>query len=284
MPGRSESMRNVECCKPGTPFSSTPKPSRRSFAGGEYLTWYLRGDGVEFVITKVAGPNRVRQRPLFRRDSNHGRLCRHRPDDPGQLARCLWGRWRERARQQHGELPPIRPGQRDLKQQPHLGALHRRCQRFAATTPRKRTGGCRLAIKHFLHHRRRLDRYAVSYHEVSLYLLDFDNAGRSESIEVLNAANNAILINPQTVSILLAGGEYLDWNLRGNVEFVITKVTGPNACVSGLLFQKRQRPTATFVRHRPDDPGQLARCLWGRWRERARQQHGELPPIRPGQP
>ena len=82
-------------------------------------------------------------------------------------------------------------------------------------------------------------------HQVSLYLVDFDNSGRSESIEVLNAANNTVLINPQTVSNF-AGGEYLTWYLRGNVEFVIRTVAGPNACVSGLFFGAAPS-AATFV-------------------------------------
>ena len=81
-------------------------------------------------------------------------------------------------------------------------------------------------------------------HEVSLYLVDFDDNGRSESIEVLNAETGAVLDSPQTVSNF-AGGEYLTWNLKGNVEFVITDIAGTTAVVSGIFFGGAT-PTATF--------------------------------------
>ena len=86
-----------------------------------------------------------------------------------------------------------------------------------------------------------------------MHLVDLDNAGRSESIAVLDPATSAVLINPQTVSHF-AGGEYLTWYLRGNVEFLITNVTGPNACVSGLFFGATAT-TAAFVATDPTTQG-----------------------------
>ena len=85
----------------------------------------------------------------------------------------------------------------------------------------------------------------LNVHEVSLYLVDFDYNGRSESIEVLNAENGAVLSNPQTVSSF-SGGEYLSWNLKGNVEFVITDIAGTTAVVSGIFFGG-VTPTASYV-------------------------------------
>ena len=82
-------------------------------------------------------------------------------------------------------------------------------------------------------------------HEVSLYLVDLTDNGRSESIEVLNADNGAVLSLAQTVSNF-AGGEYLTWNLKGNVEFVITEITGPTAVVSGIFFGGAT-PTANYL-------------------------------------
>ena len=67
--------------------------------------------------------------------------------------------------------------------------------------------------------------------------------GRSESIEVLNAANGAVLYSPQTVSSF-SGGEYLSWNLKGDVDFVITDVTGASAVVSGIFFAPDPPPAA----------------------------------------
>ena len=43
-----------------------------------------------------------------------------------------------------------------------------------------------------------------------------------------------------------SGGEYLTWDLKGDVEFVITNLTGPNAVVSGLFFGGAT-PTATYL-------------------------------------
>jgi serine protease len=71
-------------------------------------------------------------------------------------------------------------------------------------------------------------------HQVALYLLDWDGGGRSEQIDVLDAVSGKLL-SSQTVGGF-GGGEYLVWDLGGNVLVRITKQSGPNAVLSGLFF------------------------------------------------
>jgi hypothetical protein len=70
-------------------------------------------------------------------------------------------------------------------------------------------------------------------HQVALYFLDWNNAGRSERIDVLNSAGQ--VIDSRTVSSF-RGGQYEVWNVSGNVTFRITRLTGPDAVLSGIFF------------------------------------------------
>ena len=78
-------------------------------------------------------------------------------------------------------------------------------------------------------------------HQVALYLLDYDNQGRAESIQVENAATGAVLNTQQASSFV--GGKYLIWNVTGHVKFVVTQTAGLNAVVSGVFFD----PPAAIV-------------------------------------
>jgi hypothetical protein len=70
-------------------------------------------------------------------------------------------------------------------------------------------------------------------HQVALYLLDWTNQGRSERIDVLNSAGQ--VIDSRTISSF-SGGQYAVWDVTGNVTFRITRLSGPNAVVSGFFF------------------------------------------------
>ena len=72
-------------------------------------------------------------------------------------------------------------------------------------------------------------------HQVALYALDWDNQGRSESIQVLDAATNAVL-DARAISGF-SNGLYLIWNISGHVTIKITCNTGVNAVISGLFFK-----------------------------------------------
>ena len=76
-------------------------------------------------------------------------------------------------------------------------------------------------------------------HELELYFLDWDNAGRSESVTISNAVTGAVL-STQTVSSF-SSGVYLEWAVSGNVLITITNIAGPDADLSGIFLD--QPPT-----------------------------------------
>ena len=71
-------------------------------------------------------------------------------------------------------------------------------------------------------------------HQLGIYLVDWDNNGRSEKADLLDASGN--LLNSQPVANF-AGGQYLLWNVTGHVVLRITNLNaGSNAVISGLFF------------------------------------------------
>lgn len=71
-------------------------------------------------------------------------------------------------------------------------------------------------------------------HRVAVYLLDWDNNGRVNRVDVLDAATQQVL-STQTVQAFQAG-KYLVWNLQGHVILRFTSTAGSNAVASGILF------------------------------------------------
>ena len=87
-------------------------------------------------------------------------------------------------------------------------------------------------------------------HEVTLYADDWDNKGRSEEIQVIDATTGKVLDTEAIGSF--QGGKYLSWNLSGNVVIKVTNLGNANALVNGLFFGGKPTsppPTAsaTFV-------------------------------------
>lgn len=71
-------------------------------------------------------------------------------------------------------------------------------------------------------------------HQVGLYLLDWDSAGRTETVQITDAASGAVL-STQNISNF-SNGDYLVWNLSGNVNITVTCTASLNAVASGLFF------------------------------------------------
>ena len=72
-------------------------------------------------------------------------------------------------------------------------------------------------------------------HKVSLYAVDWDSTVRSEQVQIIDAATGTVL-DTETLSSF-HGGEYLSWNLTGNVVIKVTNLNpNSNAVVSGLFF------------------------------------------------
>lgn|GEM_PF-2527666 len=71
-------------------------------------------------------------------------------------------------------------------------------------------------------------------HRIALYLCDWDFAGRTETVELLNGDTGVVL---QTLNIAsFSGGQYLVWDFKGHVKIRLTKGNGPNAIVNGFFF------------------------------------------------
>ena len=80
-------------------------------------------------------------------------------------------------------------------------------------------------------------------HDLELYFLDWDKQGRSEQVQITNAATGAVL-STQTVSSFQSG-IYLDYTISGNVLITITKEAGTNAVLSGLFLDPSTGTTLT---------------------------------------
>jgi VCBS repeat-containing protein len=71
-------------------------------------------------------------------------------------------------------------------------------------------------------------------HQIAIYMLDWDAAGRSQRVDILNAATSQVL-DTRTVSNF-SNGEYLVFTATGSVQLLFTNLAGPNAVLSGLFF------------------------------------------------
>lgn len=69
---------------------------------------------------------------------------------------------------------------------------------------------------------------------VALYLLDWDNAGRTEKITITDLSTGAVL-DTQTVSGF-QNGQYASWVITGSAVLTITPVGSSSPVVSGIFF------------------------------------------------
>lgn len=113
--------------------------------------------------------------------------------------------------------------------------------------PQVGTGGQRLASTWFAPDAFDLEVNVLDggTHRVALYVLDWDNIGRTQRVEVLNAATGQVL-DTRTLANF-ANGVYLVWDVRGQVTIRVTNTGPANAVVSGLFFGGGAPPTATVT-------------------------------------
>ena len=87
-------------------------------------------------------------------------------------------------------------------------------------------------------------------HDLELYFDDWDNRGRSEQVQISDAATGAVL-GTETISSF-GSGVYLDWKVSGNVVITITRQAGVNAVLNGLFLEPTSSlppiATASFLR------------------------------------
>ena len=80
-------------------------------------------------------------------------------------------------------------------------------------------------------------------HQVALYNLDWDGSnGRSQQIDILDAATNAVLDSRSVSSF--SSGKYLVWNLSGHVIIKVTRTGIHNSVVSGIFFDPNRTNVA----------------------------------------
>jgi Bacterial Ig domain/Matrixin len=72
-------------------------------------------------------------------------------------------------------------------------------------------------------------------HQIAIYSADYDNWGRQQRFDLVDAATGAVL-DSRTMSGF-GGGQYLVWNVQGHIAIQVTKLAGPNALVSGAFFK-----------------------------------------------
>ncbi len=70
-------------------------------------------------------------------------------------------------------------------------------------------------------------------HQIAVYSADYDNGGRRQRFDVVDATTGAVL-DSRTISAF-TGGIYEVWTVRGHVVIKVVSVAGPNAVVSGLF-------------------------------------------------
>ena len=80
-------------------------------------------------------------------------------------------------------------------------------------------------------------------HVVTIYADDWDNQGRSERVEVIDPSTGSVL-DSRTISSFM-GGTYLSWQLKGDVQLLVTGLTGPNPVIGGIFFGRVN--SANFV-------------------------------------
>jgi Concanavalin A-like lectin/glucanases superfamily/Protein of unknown function (DUF1573) len=71
-------------------------------------------------------------------------------------------------------------------------------------------------------------------HQFALYAVDWDERGRAETIQVVDAQTKAVL-NSQSI-FGFTNGVYVVWNISGHVTVTVTNTGGINGVVSGAFF------------------------------------------------
>jgi hypothetical protein len=72
-------------------------------------------------------------------------------------------------------------------------------------------------------------------HQFGLYAVDWDNNGRVETVQIVDANTGAVLDTRNLSNF--TNGIYLIWNLSGHVKVNLTWNSGVNAVVSGVFFK-----------------------------------------------
>jgi len=83
-----------------------------------------------------------------------------------------------------------------------------------------------------------------SFDRIALYLLDWDSTTRSETISILDAHSDAVLDTESFANF--HGGEYVSWEISGDVIIRVTRTGGANAVGSGILFDPIVKSSSVY--------------------------------------
>ncbi len=79
-----------------------------------------------------------------------------------------------------------------------------------------------------------LDITTEGIEQIAVYAVDWDNRGRSETLQVVDGDTNAQL-DVRPISNF-TNGVYLVWTISGHVKINVTATAGPNAVIGGIFF------------------------------------------------
>jgi subtilisin-like proprotein convertase family protein len=80
-------------------------------------------------------------------------------------------------------------------------------------------------------------------HQIALYIDDWDNGGRAQTISFVDANTNAVLDTRSAANFV--AGRYLVWQVKGHVLIQVAWQSGYNALVNGIFFDPISSSTTT---------------------------------------
>ena len=213
-----------------------------NFENGRYSIWNLRGN-IRVKLTRLAGPNVVLSALFF--DKVAGGTASLLSSDINTS-----GTWKGVYGQEGGLAYPY--GYFVPPTYVQLGAYQNYPLLWASSTADTRAlqrpnGTDRMAgawhstneLYFFLQFK------DTATHRASFYFVDFDRAGRQQKLEIFDHINGNLL-HSQIITNF-ANGVYKTFNLSGKVRLKLTKISGPNCVMSGILFDPAGPNTATFA-------------------------------------
>ena len=202
-----------------------------SFDNGEYLTWQLSGH-VQLEVTKLNAMNAVVSGIFFGAPLSPANSATYVGKDT-----ATQGNWMGKYGKEGDDVI------NDSTNYPAYATVTPTGQTsytWAGSTndsrALERPAGGRIAATWFSNTSETIDINLTDNkaHNISIYALDWDNASRSEQVQLFDATTGAQL-DTQPLSSF-SGGTYLTWKVSGHVQIKITKTGGANAVVSGLFF------------------------------------------------
>lgn len=204
-----------------------------NFTGGQWLVWTITGD-VKITITNAGGLNPVASGIFFGLPSTvSGAAAAYVKTDT-----TTGGNWQgvygadgysifddATSLPSYATLTTTGASQYIWTQPTDSRAL------FAGPTGSARIAACDYAATSFTFNLNLTDGQT---HELALYTVNYDNQNRAQSVQITNAATGGVL-DTRSVSNF-GGGEWLVWNITGNVKITIANAGGVNAVASGLFF------------------------------------------------